>query len=184
MSLLTATFEKPKFVIQESMATAMNELVEETQQMLIVWRRKRNRKMIRAENLKAQQIDISDELVQMFHSDQSFSEMNRTVKEIRINRKNGIENTKVSFVTVHFTPFWFMTVHFHKNSFQKTIAKYEEKGLRATNTNVTNMHVSHSQRKQVDSQTQQQMEEQKKLDDLGFEVSHMDMLHNLGWYAA
>ena len=92
-------------VIQESMATAMNELVEETQQMLIVWRRKRNRKMIRAENLKAQQIDISDELVQMFHSDQSFSEMNRTVKEIRINRKNGIENTKVSFVTVHFTPF-------------------------------------------------------------------------------
>ena len=80
------------------MTTKMDELVEETQQMLITWRRKRKRRMMRAENLTTQQIDISDELVQMFHSDQSFSEMNRTVKEIRINKKNGIENTKVKNV--------------------------------------------------------------------------------------
>ena len=79
------------------MTLKMDELVEETQQMLITWRRKRKRRMMRAENLTTQQIDISDELLQMFHSDQSFSEMNRTVKEIRINKKNGIENTKVSF---------------------------------------------------------------------------------------
>ena len=53
---------------------------------------------MRAENLTTQQIDISDELVKMFHSDQSFSEMSRTVKGIRINKKNGIENTKVKNV--------------------------------------------------------------------------------------
>ena len=80
------------------MTIKMDELVEETQQMLITWRRKRKRRMMRAENLTTQQIDISDELVKMFHSDQSFSEMNRTVKEIRINKKNGIENTKVKNV--------------------------------------------------------------------------------------
>ena len=80
------------------MTIKMDELVEETQQMLITWRRKKKRRMMRAENLTTQQIDISDELVQMFHSDQSFSEMNRTVKEIRINKKNGIENTKVKSV--------------------------------------------------------------------------------------
>ena len=75
----------------------MAQLVQETQNMLTVWRQKRNQRLARAENLKIQQIDLSDELVQMFHSDQSFSEMNRTVKEIRINKKNGIEKTKVGF---------------------------------------------------------------------------------------
>ena len=75
----------------------MAQLVQETQNMLTIWRQKRNQRLTRAENLKIQQIDLSDELVQMFHSDQSFSEMNRTVKEIRINKKNGIEKTKVGF---------------------------------------------------------------------------------------
>ena len=75
----------------------MAQLVQETQRMLTIWRQKRNQRLTRAENLKIQQIDLSDELVQMFHSDQSFSEMNRTVKEIRINKKNGIEKTKVGF---------------------------------------------------------------------------------------
>ena len=73
----------------------MAQLVAETQRTLIIWRQKSNRRLTRAENLKIQQIDLSVELVQMFHSDQSFSEMNRTVKEIRLNKKNGIEKTKV-----------------------------------------------------------------------------------------
>ena len=75
----------------------MARLVAETQRTLIIWRQKSNRRLTRAENLKIQQIDLSVELVQMFHSDQSFSEMNRTVKEIRLNKKNGIEKTKVGF---------------------------------------------------------------------------------------
>ena len=75
----------------------MSQLVTETQKALTIWRQKRHRRLTRAENLKIQQIDLSDELVQMFHSDQSFSEMNRTVKEIRLNKKNGIENIKVGF---------------------------------------------------------------------------------------
>ena len=73
----------------------MAQLVAETKRTLRIWRQKSNRRLTRAENLKIQQIDLSVELVQMFHSDQSFSEMNRTVKEIRLNKKNGIEKTKV-----------------------------------------------------------------------------------------
>ena len=102
----------------------MSQLVTETQKTLTIWRQKRHRRLTRAENLKIQQIDLSDELVQMFHSDQSFSEMNRTVKEIRLNKKNGIENTKVGY-----------KLYSRKNEkFQKTIAKYGEKGFRPTST--------------------------------------------------
>ena len=103
----------------------MARLVAETQRTLIIWRQKSSRRLTRAENLKIQQIDLSVELVQMFHSDQSFSEMNRTVKEIRLNKKNGIEKTRVGFK---------LNSQKKNEKFQGTIAKYGERGFRPTST--------------------------------------------------
>jgi len=123
--------------------------------MVLIWRRKLKRKLTRAENLKIHQIDLSDVLVKMFHSDQSFSEMNRTVKEIRMNKKNGIERTK------------------------KTIAKYGEISFRTTYINQNRLSIhrdSQRQRQRTEAQKidARKAEAEKKIDDLGFELLRFD----------